>query len=163
MRMLVSRSLLPYRYADQTSRSNILRLLKGPIYRPAPSRLPSRVFRCLSTRNPEAFNTHRQGGRGSGLVQDVLCSPARIPAAESRRRGPCAAPANIKRSTFSRVIWAPKIDWAGDAVIGARLIRSAAPLNRSATPDDSFIRSAAEVFNGAKSSSHLVGFDQLKR
>jgi hypothetical protein len=53
-----------------------------------------------STPVPEAFNTHRHDGRGSGLVQDVLRSPARIPAAESRRRGLCAAPANVKRSTL---------------------------------------------------------------
>ena len=58
----------------------------------------------FSARGREAFNAHRQDGRGSGLVQDVLCSPARTPAAESRRPGLCAAPANIKRSTFSRVI-----------------------------------------------------------
>jgi hypothetical protein len=58
-----------------------------------------------STPVPEAFNTHRHDGRGSGLVQDVLRSLARIPAAESRRRGLCAAPANVKRSTFQRVVF----------------------------------------------------------
>jgi hypothetical protein len=100
MRMLVSQPPLPCRSADQRSKSNILRLLKGPIAGPKPSKPRPECPDVFSTRVPEAFNTHRQDGRGSGLVQDVLRSPARIPAAESRRRGLCAAPANVKRCTF---------------------------------------------------------------
>jgi hypothetical protein len=89
---------------------------------------------AFSTRVPEAFNTHRQDGRGSGLVQGVLRSTARIPAAESRRRGLCAAPANVKRSAFPRVISQP----VGDAVIWApRQLRS---LNRGHATDDPTIR-----------------------
>jgi hypothetical protein len=34
-----------------------------------------------------AFNAHSPGDGGSGLVQPVFRSPARIPAAESTRRG----------------------------------------------------------------------------
>jgi hypothetical protein len=48
------------------------------------------------------------------------------------------------------------------ARVGARLIRSAAPFNRSAPPGGSFIRSAAEVFNGAYPLWHSVGVNQLK-
>ena len=102
MRMLVSRPPSPCRYKDQRPKSNILRLLKGPIARPEPPNHRPEYPDVFSTRGPEAFNAHRQDGRGSGLVQDVLCSPARIQL-RIRRRGLCAAPANIKRSTFSRV------------------------------------------------------------
>jgi hypothetical protein len=66
----------------------------------------------FSSRVPEAFNAHRQDSRGSGLVQDVLRSPARIPAAESPRRGLCATPANVKRSAFSRIALAPPCRYA---------------------------------------------------
>jgi hypothetical protein len=55
----------------------------------------------MPTKGPGPFNAHSQDGEGSGLVQHVLCSPARIPAADPSRRGPCAAPASIKRCTLS--------------------------------------------------------------
>ena len=102
--MLVSRPPSPCRSAAQSPKSDILRLLKGPTARPKLSKRPSRMPQCLFHSGPEAFNTHRHDGRGSGLVQDVLRSLARIPAAEPRRRGLCAAPANVKRSTFPRLI-----------------------------------------------------------
>jgi hypothetical protein len=72
----------------------------------SPNHRPECLNVC-STPVPEAFNTHRHDGRGSGLVQDVLRSLARIPAVESRQRGLCAAPTNVKRSTFPRVITKP--------------------------------------------------------
>src|SRR6267143_1201709 len=49
-----------------------------------------------------AFNAHSPGDGGSGLVQPVFRSPARIPPAESSRRGLCAAPPSEKRYTLSR-------------------------------------------------------------
>ncbi len=55
----------------------------------------------MPTKGPGPFNAHSQDGGGSGLVQHVLCSPARIPAADHSRRGLCAAPASIKRCTLS--------------------------------------------------------------
>jgi hypothetical protein len=54
-------------------------------------------------KGPDAFNAHSPGGGGSGLVQPVFRSPARIPPAESRRRGSCAAPPSEKRYTLSRL------------------------------------------------------------
>src|SRR6267142_2815900 len=48
------------------------------------------------------FNAHSPGDGGSGLVQPVFRSPARIPAAESSRRGLCAAPPSEKRYTLSQ-------------------------------------------------------------
>jgi hypothetical protein len=57
-------------------------------------------------KDPGRFNAHSPDGGGSGLVQHVLRSPARIPAVESPRRGLCAAPASVKRCTLSCVIWA---------------------------------------------------------
>jgi hypothetical protein len=62
----------------------------------APSRHPKRPD-GMPTKGPGPFNAHSQDGGGSGLVQHVLCSPARIPAADPSRSGPCAAPASIKR------------------------------------------------------------------
>src|SRR5712672_3069821 len=50
-----------------------------------------------------AFNAHSPGDGGSGLVQPVFRSPARIPAAESSRRGLCAAPPSEKRYTLSHI------------------------------------------------------------
>jgi hypothetical protein len=50
--------------------------------------------------DPEPFNAHSPGGRGSGLAQHVFRSPARIPAAESSWRSPCAAPPSEKRCTL---------------------------------------------------------------
>src|ERR1017187_8373865 len=44
------------------------------------------------------------GGGGRGLVQHVLRSPERIPALGSTRKGPCAAPASVKRCTISRLL-----------------------------------------------------------
>ena len=41
---------------------------------------------------------------GGAFVQHVLCSPARIPAADPPRSGLCAAPASIKRCTLSYTI-----------------------------------------------------------
>jgi hypothetical protein len=55
------------------------------------------------------FNAHNPGGRGSGLVQPVFRSPARIPAAESTRRGLCAAPPSEKRYTLSRFCYQDKV------------------------------------------------------
>src|ERR1700720_3319234 len=48
-----------------------------------------------------AFNAHSPGDGGTGLVQPVFRSPARIPAAETTRRGLCAAPPSEKRYTLS--------------------------------------------------------------
>src|SRR5437763_9159767 len=50
-----------------------------------------------------AFNAHSPGDGGSGLVQPVFRSPARIPAAESIRKGLCAAPPSEKRYTLSYI------------------------------------------------------------
>jgi hypothetical protein len=50
---------------------------------------------------PGPFNAHSSDAGASGLVQHVLRSPPRIPAVESSRRGPCAAPASVKRCTLS--------------------------------------------------------------
>ena len=49
-----------------------------------------------------AFNAHNPGDGGSGLVQPVFRSPARIPSAESTRKGLCDAPPSEKRYTFKR-------------------------------------------------------------
>jgi hypothetical protein len=42
--------------------------------------------RCPTSKPPGAFNAHNPGDGGSGLVQPVFRSPARIPAAESTQR-----------------------------------------------------------------------------
>jgi hypothetical protein len=42
--------------------------------------------RCPTSKRPGAFNAHNPGDGGSGLVQPVFRSPARIPAAESTQR-----------------------------------------------------------------------------
>ena len=54
----------------------------------------------VQAKGSEAFNAHSSSGGGSGLVQSVFRSPARIPAPESQRRVSCAAPPSEKRSTF---------------------------------------------------------------
>src|SRR5271165_739700 len=59
--------------------------------------------RCPTSNRPGAFNAHSSGDGGSGLVQPVFRSPARIPAAETTRRGLCAAPPSEKRYTLSRI------------------------------------------------------------
>src|SRR5258707_14297203 len=56
--------------------------------------------RCPTSKSPGAFNAHNPGDGGSGLVQPVFRSPARIPAAESSRRGLCAAPTSEKRLRY---------------------------------------------------------------
>ena len=103
MRMLVSRPPSPCRSAapnpifSDCSKAQ----LPGP-------HSPNHRRQCpnvCSTPVPEAFNTHRHDDRASGLVQDVLRSLARIPAAEPRRRGLCAAPANVKRSTLRKTLY----------------------------------------------------------
>jgi hypothetical protein len=160
MRMLVSQPPLPCRSADQRSKSNILRLLKGPIAGPKPSKPRPECPDVFSTRVPEAFNTHRQDGRGSGLVQDVLRSPARIPAAESRRRGLCAAPANVKRCTFSRVIFEPKIDQTRDCRCALNSFSDTAyrePFSEAGRLVYSF-----RDCNGVDAWGHSAGFDRLK-
>src|SRR6266404_6308789 len=55
-----------------------------------------------TSKRPGAFNAHNPGDGGSGLVQPVFRSPARIPSAESTRKGLCAAPPSEKRYTFKR-------------------------------------------------------------
>ena len=45
--------------------------------------------RCPTSKSPGAFNAHNPGDGGSGLVQPVFRSSARIPAAETTRRGLC--------------------------------------------------------------------------
>jgi hypothetical protein len=59
------------------------------------------MLRCPTGKRPGAFNAHSPGDGGSGLVQPVFRSPARIPAAESTRRGLCAAPPSEKRYTLT--------------------------------------------------------------
>src|ERR1700687_121897 len=54
-------------------------------------------------KRPGAFNAHSPGDGGNGLVQPVFRSPARIPTAESSRRGLYDAPPSEKRSTLSRI------------------------------------------------------------
>src|SRR4051794_14340027 len=49
---------------------------------------------------PRAFNANRPGG-GSGLVQPVFRSPARVPAWVSSRGESCAPPPSEKRSSLS--------------------------------------------------------------
>ena len=100
MRMLVSRP--PSHAGPRTKGPNPIfaDCLKAQLAGPNPPNHGPECPDVCSTRVPEAFNTHSQDGRGSGSVQDVLRSLARIPAAESRRKGLCAAPANVKRSTF---------------------------------------------------------------
>src|ERR1700732_3972794 len=56
--------------------------------------------RCPTSKRPGAFNAHNPGDGGSGLVQPVFRSPARIPSAESTRKGLCTAPPSEKRYTF---------------------------------------------------------------
>src|SRR6476660_4341002 len=45
------------------------------------------MLRCPIRKSPGAFNAHNPGDGGSGLVQPVFRVPARIPAAESIRKG----------------------------------------------------------------------------
>jgi hypothetical protein len=74
--------------------------------RMAPDRHPGCPGRPTSKR-PGAFNAHNPGDGGSGLVQPVFRSPARIPSAESTRKGLCAAPPSEKRYTLSGLGPAP--------------------------------------------------------
>ena len=55
-------------------------------------------------KDPEAFKPHSPNDWGSGLVQPVFRSPARIPATESKRTGLSAAPPSEKRYTLSHSI-----------------------------------------------------------
>src|SRR6266436_3176782 len=52
-----------------------------------------------------AFNAHSPGDGGSGLVQPVFRSPARIPAAETTRKDLCAAPPSEKRYTLRKTLY----------------------------------------------------------
>jgi hypothetical protein len=88
-------------------------------------------------RDPGPFNAHSPDGRGSGLVQHVLRSPARIPAVESSRRDLCAAPASVKRCTLSRVSGErrKKIDGSWEFCVTGAKVRAAlhfslAPIRR---------------------------------
>src|SRR5208283_650488 len=77
---------------------------KASLARPMPACCPSDGPVGTSAKDAAAFNTHSPGCGGSGLAQQVFRSPARIPAAESRRHGLCAAPASEKRYSLSRVV-----------------------------------------------------------
>jgi hypothetical protein len=57
----------------------------------------SKRLKRRPSKDPAAFNAHSPRDRGSGLVQPVFRSPARISDAESTRYGPCAAPPSEKR------------------------------------------------------------------
>src|SRR5260370_42306785 len=70
------------------------------------SRPPPAMPRCPTSKSPGASNPHSPSDGGSGLVQPVFRSPARIPPAESTRKGLCAAPPSEKRYTLSLVRWA---------------------------------------------------------
>ena len=96
------------RTRTQTARSGLCRPLEASVgrvngfQRPASSRLNRP--RCpdgAPAKDPAAFNAHSPGGGGSGLVQHVFRSPARIPTAEPPRGGPCAAPPSEKRYSFN--------------------------------------------------------------
>src|SRR5215469_9345688 len=73
---------------QQAQLSRPLRAARFPL--PAPSALPM------------AFNTH-SSARGSGLVQHVFRSPARLPAPAEAHGGACAAPPSEKRYSLSWV------------------------------------------------------------
>src|ERR1700719_4648979 len=75
---------------------------------PTKRTLARRVFECPlreCRRRPSSrlFNAHNPGDGGSGLVQPVFRSPARIPAAQATRRGLCTAPPSEKRYTLSHI------------------------------------------------------------
>src|SRR5439155_22864570 len=59
--------------------------------------------------------------RGSGLVQPVFRSPARVPPAESTRKVLCAAPPSEKRYTLSREAGVELIPECKVAAAGRRL------------------------------------------
>src|SRR5215467_15631061 len=73
---------------QQTQLSRPLRAARFPL--PAPSALPM------------AFNTH-SSARGSGLVQHVFRSPARLPAPAEAHGGACAAPPSEKRYSLPAI------------------------------------------------------------
>src|SRR6202030_4854033 len=78
------------------------------------SRLPPGMPPCPTSKRPGAFNAHNPGDGGSGLVQPVFRSPARIPAAESTPED-CAPRRQAKNSIRYRLGRSGAADLDGSA------------------------------------------------